>query len=128
MLDGLVLAGGADLDPALYGEEPHETTAGLRPDRDAGELAAPAGAAGRDLPVLGICRGMQLWRCRGGALIQHLPEVVGHDGPPARRRASTASTSVRIDAGLAGRPRARRARARDVATTTRASPTPARSR
>jgi putative glutamine amidotransferase len=79
-LDGLVLAGGADLDPALYGQQPHATTVGLRPDRDAGELALLQAALGRDLPTLGICRGMQLMSvAAGGALVQHLPETVGHE-------------------------------------------------
>jgi putative glutamine amidotransferase len=79
-LDGLVLAGGADLDPALYDEEPHEATVGLRPDRDAGELALLQAAWQRNLPTLGICRGMQLMSvAAGGALVQHLPETVGHE-------------------------------------------------
>jgi len=80
VLDGLLLAGGADLDPALYGADAHEQTVGLRPDRDAGELAALRAADERDLPVLGVCRGMQLMTvAAGGTLHQHLPEVVGHE-------------------------------------------------
>ena len=80
VLDGLLLAGGADLDPALYGAEAHAQTAGLRPDRDAGELAALRAADELDLPVLGVCRGMQLMTvAAGGTLHQHLPEVVGHE-------------------------------------------------
>ena len=80
LLDGLVLAGGADLDPALYGETPHPQTQGLRRDRDSGETAVLTGALERDLPVLGICRGMQLMVVAGGGrLEQHLPDVVGHD-------------------------------------------------
>jgi putative glutamine amidotransferase len=79
-LDALVLAGGADLDPATYGETPHAETMGIREDRDAGEAALLQEALGRDLPVLGICRGMQLLAvAHGGSLIQHLPDVVGHD-------------------------------------------------
>ena len=80
-LDGLVLAGGADLDPGLYGEDAHPETTGLRPERDAAEVPLVKAALDRDLPTLGICRGMQLMSvvC-GGALVQHLPEVVGHDG------------------------------------------------
>ncbi len=81
LLDGLVLVGGADLDPALYGEPAHDATTGLRPDRDAGELALLSGAWQRDLPTLGICRGMQLMTvAAGGRLEQHLPDVVGHEG------------------------------------------------
>jgi putative glutamine amidotransferase len=80
-LDGLVLAGGADVDPGRYGEEPHPETAGIRPDRDAGEFALLAEALRRDLPVLGICRGMQVMAVHaGGRLIQHLPDTVGHQG------------------------------------------------
>jgi putative glutamine amidotransferase len=79
-IDGLLLAGGADLDPALYGETPHAETVGWRPDRDAGELTLLDGALHRDLPVLGICRGLQIMTVHaGGRLEQHLPEVVGHD-------------------------------------------------
>lgn len=80
VLDGLLLAGGADLDPARYGQEPHHETAGLRPKRDAAELALLTSALDADLPVLGVCRGMQLMAVHaGGTLHQHLPEVVGHD-------------------------------------------------
>jgi putative glutamine amidotransferase len=80
-LDGLILAGGADVDPARYGHEPHPETAGLRPDRDAGEFAILDAALRRDLPVLGICRGAQVMAVHaGGALIQHLPDAVDHTG------------------------------------------------
>lgn len=80
-LDGLVLAGGADICPDRYGDQPHPQTGGMRPDRDAAELALLHGALGRDLPVLGVCRGMQLMVvAHGGRLVQHLPEAVGHDG------------------------------------------------
>lgn len=80
-VDAVVFAGGADLDPALYGEAPHAATSGLRPERDAAELPLMRSALDRDLPTLGICRGMQLLSvvC-GGSLVQHLPDVVGHDG------------------------------------------------
>jgi len=79
-LDAVVFAGGADLDPALYGQEPHPETTGLRPERDAAELPLVRAALERDLPLLGICRGMQLLSVvRGGSLVQHLPEAVGHD-------------------------------------------------
>lgn len=80
LLDGLVLAGGADLDPEVYGETPHAETSGWRPDRDAGELAVLDGALARDVPVLGICRGLQIMTVHaGGRLEQHLPDVVGHE-------------------------------------------------
>ena len=80
-LDGLMLAGGADVDPSFYGAQPHPATAGAEPARDAAEIALTRAAIERDMPVLGICRGMQLLNvARGGTLIQHLPESKGHDG------------------------------------------------
>lgn len=80
-LDGLILAGGADIDPGSYGQPRHEATTGLRADRDAAELPLAVAALDRDLPLLGICRGAQILNvARGGSLIQHLPDVVGHDG------------------------------------------------
>jgi putative glutamine amidotransferase len=79
-LDALVVCGGADVDPSRYGEEPHERTAGWREDRDAWEVALLKAAAAVGLPVLGVCRGMQLMAvAAGGALDQHTPDVVGHD-------------------------------------------------
>lgn len=79
-LDGLVISGGADVEPSRYGAEPHPRTAGWRPDRDAWELALLDAATARDLPVLGVCRGMQLMAVHaGGTLDQHTPELVGHD-------------------------------------------------
>ena len=79
-LDGLIVSGGPDLDPALYGQEPHPETAGVREERDRGELALLTSALERDLPVLAVCRGSQLLNvARGGDLVQHLPELVGHE-------------------------------------------------
>jgi putative glutamine amidotransferase len=76
-LDGLVIAGGADVDPARYGEAPHDRTSTWREDRDAWELAL-LDAAPPDLPVLGICRGMQVMAVHaGGRLEQHVPDVTG---------------------------------------------------
>jgi putative glutamine amidotransferase len=84
-LDGLILAGGADISPSAYGAERHAETIGVRPDRDASELALLAAAYERDLPVLGICRGMQLMCvAAGGRLEQHLPDAVGHDAHRAK--------------------------------------------
>ena len=79
-LDAVVFAGGADLDPGLYGEEPHPETTGLRPERDAAEVPLMKAALDRDVPLLGICRGMQVLAVvRGGSLVQHLPDAVGHE-------------------------------------------------
>lgn len=80
-LDGLVFSGGADIDPAHYGEDPHPMTTGLHPQRDEAELSLLRGALARGMPVLAICRGMQLLNVlEGGTLHQHLPERVDHDG------------------------------------------------
>ena len=80
-LDGLVISGGADVDPAQYGEQPHDRTGTVRPDRDAWELALLTSAAAANLPTLGVCRGMQVMAvAAGGTLEQHTPDVVGHDG------------------------------------------------
>lgn len=79
-LDGLVFSSGADLDPALYGADRHPESDRARVDRDAGELLLLRAAIAADLPVLGVCRGMQLIALAyGGRLHQHLPEVLGHD-------------------------------------------------
>jgi putative glutamine amidotransferase len=80
-LDGLILAGGGDIDPGRFGAQPHPATAGLRPARDAAEFALVAEALGTGLPLLGICRGLQVLNVAlGGTLHQHLPGLVGHDG------------------------------------------------
>ena len=78
-LDGLVLAGGADIDPGSYGDERHRCTINTRPERDVVEIGLTRRALERDMPLLGICRGMQLLNVAlGGSLIQHLPDDVGH--------------------------------------------------
>ncbi len=78
-VDGLILSGGGDIDPAAYGAEPHAETSLVSPERDAFELALTRRAVERDLPVLGVCRGIQVLNVAfGGTLIQHLPEHVGH--------------------------------------------------
>ena len=79
-LDGLLLSGGADLDPESYRGDPHPETSGTRPARDRAELALLEAALARDLPVLAVCRGSQILNvARGGDLVQHLPDVVGHE-------------------------------------------------
>ncbi|MEX2106936.1 MAG: gamma-glutamyl-gamma-aminobutyrate hydrolase family protein [Solirubrobacterales bacterium] len=79
-VDALLMAGGADIDPASYGAESHAETRGAWPERDRFEIALARRALERDMPVLGICRGMQLLNVAlGGSLDQHLPESVGDD-------------------------------------------------
>jgi gamma-glutamyl-gamma-aminobutyrate hydrolase PuuD len=79
-LDGLIFSGGNDMDPEEYGAEAHPATTGTNPERDRGELALLEAALARDLPVLAICRGFEVLNvARGGDLVQHLPEVVGHE-------------------------------------------------
>ena len=79
-LDGLVIAGGADVEAARYGAPPHITSQDPRPDRDAWELALARVSKVARMPVLGICRGMQVMAVAGGAALeQHLPDVVGND-------------------------------------------------
>jgi len=78
-VDALILAGGADIDPAAYGQEAHAETVNTVPERDAFEIALARAAIEREVPLLGICRGMQLLNvARGGTLVQHLPEYLGH--------------------------------------------------
>ncbi|ALG08134.1 gamma-glutamyl-gamma-aminobutyrate hydrolase family protein [Kibdelosporangium phytohabitans] len=77
-LDGLVLSGGADIDPSRYGQAPHESTGTLRLERDTSEFGLFHLALEADLPVLGVCRGLQLINIAlGGTLHQHVPEVAG---------------------------------------------------
>jgi putative glutamine amidotransferase len=79
-LDGLLLSGGSDLDPALYDQEPHPETDDVVAERDRAEISLLEAALERDMPVLAVCRGSQVLNvARGGDLVQHLPEVVGDD-------------------------------------------------
>jgi putative glutamine amidotransferase len=78
-LDGLILAGGRDVDPATYGAEPHATADVPRTERDEFEIALARRAMERDIPLLGVCRGMQVMNvARGGTLVQDLPAHLGH--------------------------------------------------
>jgi len=79
-LDGLVISGGADVDPERYHERPHPRTVLWRADRDAWELALLDAADRRALPTLGVCRGMQVMAVHaGGTLDQHVPDLVEHE-------------------------------------------------
>ncbi|HEY3003543.1 MAG TPA: gamma-glutamyl-gamma-aminobutyrate hydrolase family protein [Kribbellaceae bacterium] len=81
VLDGLVVCGGCDVDPASYGAEAHPATADTRPGRDDAETVLVRAALERDLPLLAICRGLQVLNVAlGGTLTQHVPDTVGHDG------------------------------------------------
>jgi putative glutamine amidotransferase len=79
-LDGIVFSGGADVDPTLYEAEAHAETDLPQERRDAAEMALLRAALERDVPTLAVCRGIQLMNvARGGDLVQHLPERVGHE-------------------------------------------------
>ncbi|HET7474722.1 MAG TPA: gamma-glutamyl-gamma-aminobutyrate hydrolase family protein [Dermatophilaceae bacterium] len=96
-VDGVMIAGGADVDPDRYGAERHRFAQASRPDRDATEIALAQATAERDLPILGICRGMQVMAvAAGGTLEQHLPDRVGHGehAPFSGRHGSHPVTTV----------------------------------
>ena len=110
-IDGVILSGGGDLDPATYGAQRHPETALVSPERDAFELALTRRAVERDLPVLGVCRGMQVLNVAfGGTLLQHLPEHFGHaahrrvagsfDGADHDVRLTDGSLAARAAGGL----------------------------
>ena len=95
-LDGLIIAGGADLNPNLYRQPADASVTAWYDDRDASEGWLLDAAADRKLPLLGICRGMQLMAVRaGGSLIQHVPDVVGHD-----RHSGSASGFSQIEVSI----------------------------
>jgi gamma-glutamyl-gamma-aminobutyrate hydrolase PuuD len=109
-LDGLIIVGGPDVEPGRYGQQLGPRTTVVRPERDAAELALQHAVLEADLPLLGICRGMQLLNVAfGGTLIQHLPDVVGHDehsptpGAMGEHKVSVAPAS-KLAALLGGHP------------------------
>ena len=98
-LDGIVFSGGGDVDPAYWGAEPHPET-DVDPARDDAELMLMRAALDLDLPVLGICRGMQVMAVvAGGTLHQHLPDLIGHE----RHRAASGTDPLAADASAYGR-------------------------
>lgn len=98
-LDGLVLSGGGDIDPARYGAARDAESGPASADRDSAELALCRAALDLGLPLLGICRGLEVINVAlGGTLYQHLPDIIGHDGhSPAPGRYG--SHDVRVAAG-----------------------------
>ncbi|MDT6987501.1 gamma-glutamyl-gamma-aminobutyrate hydrolase family protein [Streptomyces lusitanus] len=89
-LDGLLVPGGPDVDPALYGAQAHPATRAMTPDADRVELTLLRRALDTGLPVLAICRGLQLLNVlHGGTLHQHLADVTGHDGHRPRTQTFT---------------------------------------
>jgi putative glutamine amidotransferase len=85
-LDGLLLSGGADIEPERYGAAPSPQTGPVEGGRDDAELALIELAMAEDLPVLGICRGLQLLNVwAGGSLHQHVPGHARYDLPPAEQ-------------------------------------------
>jgi putative glutamine amidotransferase len=106
-LDGLVMAGGADIEPARYGEVHQEGTDKPRVERDASELGLYRAAREANLPVFGICRGLQIMAvAHGGSLHQHLPDVVGNtlhrDAPGTFNNHGATFTPGSLIAGLVG--------------------------
>jgi putative glutamine amidotransferase len=98
-IDGIMFAGGSDVDPALYGQAAHPTTS-VRPERDAAEMLLLRAALERDLPVLGVCRGLQLMAVAyGGRLHQHLPDVFGHTAHRPASGPKFGEHQVRLVAG-----------------------------
>jgi putative glutamine amidotransferase len=78
LIDGVLLPGGGDVDPALYGGARHATLYGIDAARDEAEIRLARHAAASDLPLLGVCRGAQVLNVAlGGTLFEHLPDVVG---------------------------------------------------
>jgi gamma-glutamyl-gamma-aminobutyrate hydrolase PuuD len=102
-VDGLLLTGGPDVAPGHYGAEPHEKSAPATSARDAHELALAEAATARGIPILAVCRGLQLLNvARGGTLVQHLPDVVGHlDHGPAPGTYGRHSVGVAVGSHLA---------------------------
>lgn len=96
-LDGILLPGGGDVAPELYGAEPAKESGGVDLERDQSEIALLAEATAAGLPILAVCRGIQLLNvARGGSLIQHLPSVTSEPHLDVERRSELVH-NVRID-------------------------------
>ena len=99
-VDALVLPGGGDIDPVLYGETPHEATYGVNPARDAVEISLVRAALEREIPLLLICRGMQVLNVAlGGTLHQHVPEAFGEAVLHRAPERQAVPHTVRIEPG-----------------------------
>ena len=130
-VDGLLLIGGGDLDPALYGQFAHEKSYGFNPPRDAMELGLAAYALAEDIPMLAICRGCQVVNVAcGGTLHQHMPEVPGFhvDAHGRPHNVVFAEHSVTVEPGTGWRLRSegndtsKHARRRTIRPSTRSAP------
>jgi putative glutamine amidotransferase len=98
-LDGIVFSGGNDIDPAHWGAERHPATE-IDKERDEAELLLMKAAIAADLPMLGVCRGMQVMAVAGGGTLhQHLPDLIGHE----RHRAASGTDPLAADAAAYGR-------------------------
>ncbi|MGH3886075.1 MAG: gamma-glutamyl-gamma-aminobutyrate hydrolase family protein [Pseudonocardiaceae bacterium] len=101
-LHGLILTGGGDIDPALYGGTPHPAIERVREERDAFEIALLQAAIQLKMPILGMCRGAQIMNVGlGGSLIQHLPDqLASTDHHPVEGKYGTHSIAVVADSKL----------------------------
>ena len=104
LVDALLLAGGGDVDPALYGGRAHPSIGGVDRARDTSEIELVHGAIARGTPLLAICRGLQLLNVAlGGTLIEHLPDEVGETVPHrSKRDYACHAVAVERDSRLAG--------------------------
>lgn len=100
-IDGLLVAGGSDLDPSTYGAERDRHTGETNLERDLFEISLARRAVERDMPVLGVCRGMQVLNVAfGGTLVQHLPDLYGHEAHrPAPGSFAGSDHGVRLQEG-----------------------------
>jgi len=80
-IDGLIVSGGPDVSPSRYGQEPGPMTKEFYPEQDETEMGLISSALEMDMPILGVCRGMQILSiAHGGSLHQHLDDTPGHEG------------------------------------------------